>query len=204
MYCIKNQTGSTPQVELQQDRYFPGRGRAVGFLKEVDRLFVHVASDSQANTIEKAITDIKTHCQSKHPTLYNIQAKLNPFSDAYKIEKLAARISGRIAAFRTVPPEERNVDNPFEFVRIDGSKYTGDSGFVKTGKTVLYYNHADELFYVYEPKGYNAVTVPVEVAKNGNFYYIKITAHSDATRLVKEKGAREIVSALKRLERVAN
>lgn len=48
-------------------------------------------TEGQARAVIETIRAIRTECKGSHPLIYKLQSKLNPFSSAYKIKRLASR-----------------------------------------------------------------------------------------------------------------
>lgn len=78
----------------------PAPGRALRFLTEVDRQFQQLSEDSAS--VRTAVSRVRESCKRKHPLLYSLQAFLNPFSNAYKIEKLYRQILQHLPRERTI------------------------------------------------------------------------------------------------------
>lgn len=81
------------QFDIIVQRQIPGQNRAVSFLNQLNNaLNSSELKQGQYAEIQTILAEIKTHCQSKHPWIYKVQAYLNPFSSAYKIETLSKEI----------------------------------------------------------------------------------------------------------------
>lgn len=77
------------------------KNKAYGFLskinKKLDRKDIAKNVTLQnAIDIKEKVETVRDACEKKNPKFYKLQAKFNPFSKAYKIEKLSGEILGKI------------------------------------------------------------------------------------------------------------
>lgn len=147
-------SGSGENFQFLEVSKFPGRNRAYGYLNKLNKKLDNdpVVSSDVAKRIKKSVEVVRKKCQSKHSFIYKVQSKFNPFSQAYKIEKLSSKIISKLDDPMFIKKQKQhdevildqkikeNNDKPFEFFNCDNHIFYNASDRVNNeGEGVLYY-----------------------------------------------------------------
>lgn len=187
---------SNKPLEVLELNHIPGKNKAYGFLRKVNKkldkkdIISHVTLQN-AIKIKDSVNQVRDECANQSK-LYKFQARFNPFSKAYKIEKLTANILNKINHIIKAKENDfetnvtLNTDNPNEFFavsdevirRIKKANASSDQGYILYSE---YYNKIISYFNdIYDHRG-EVLAIPIQI--NHEDHVIRIMTEEEHQKL---------------------
>lgn len=179
-----NKSTNTFEIKTQNKMY--GNRRAIGFLRDlkktVSKRALKAGQDVQLKNI---IDEIQVRASSKHPMMYRLQAKLNPWSKAYKIKHLSQDILKGVAAKSQALKVgfQQNIDDPFSYFAVPQNTLdtlkTLDAKPPNSLKRVIYFCPAenygkDKFVYDVQDLQNRGLAVPITIEFDPTYSFLKL------------------------------
>lgn len=165
--------GSGKSLNISEVKKTPGENKAYGFLRKVNKKLNNDDKKlnlEQAKKIRDSVITVRDACKNKSPTMYKLQAALNPFSKAWKIERFSKNIL--IVTNKAIESHKDNIDNPYEYFTVSDAtiksiRLVRDlEGLILENVGFLFLSDSDPVVTHYKPYTKIYYLAPVKIDKD--------------------------------------